>query len=248
MQPMVRMRAALLVLFAALGTCGCGGAGPQEAPPPAASYAESGGGLQLPAREPSPARFPLVVFFGDSLTAGYGLEESQAFPALLETQLAATGTPIRAVNAGVSGDTSAGGVSRLSWLLKQHPDVLVVELGANDAMRGQPPSATEANLRRIVETAKAQGVRVLLVGMLAPPNYGPEFTRDFAAIYPRLSRQLDVPLVPFLLEGVAGRPELNLADGIHPTPEGHAIIARTLRPYLEKMLVSDSAAAGAARP
>jgi len=189
-----------------------------------------------------------VVFFGDSLTAGYGLEESQAFPALLETQLAATGTPIRAVNAGVSGDTSAGGVSRLSWLLKQHPDVLVVELGANDAMRGQPPSATEANLRRIVETAKAQGVRVLLVGMLAPPNYGPEFTRDFAAIYPRLSRQLDVPLVPFLLEGVAGRPELNLADGIHPTPEGHAIIARTLRPYLEKMLVSDSAAAGAARP
>lgn len=205
--------------------------------------------MQTPAPEPSQAGLPLVVFFGDSLTAGYGLEESQAFPALLAAQLAAAGTPIRAVNTGVSGDTSAGGVARLPWLLKQHPDVLVVELGANDAMRGQPAAATEGNLRRIVETAKSQGVRVLLVGMLAPPNYGPEFTREFGAIYPRLSRQLEVPLVPFLLEGVAGRPELNLADGIHPTPEGHAIIARTLRPYVEKLIASENAATPAiARP
>jgi acyl-CoA thioesterase-1 len=179
---------------------------------------------------------PRVVFLGDSLTAGYGLEESQAFPALLAGQLAAAGRPIQAVNAGVSGDTSAGGLARLSWLLKQRPDVLVVELGANDALRGQPPAATEKNLRQIVERAKGDGIAVILVGMLAPPNYGPDFTRDFAAIYPRLSRQLGVPLVPFLLQGVAGRPELNLPDGMHPTPEGHAIVAQTLLPYLRDVL------------
>ncbi len=203
----------------------------------ASSYVAPSGGLQAPTPPPGPAAVgPRVVFLGDSLTAGYGLEEAQAFPALVARELGEAGTPIQAINAGVSGDTSAGGLARLSWLLKQQPDVLVVELGANDALRGQPPEATEKNLRQIVERAKGEGVEVLLLGMLAPPNYGPEFSREFGAIYPRLARQLEVPLVPFLLTGVAGRPELNLPDGMHPTPEGHAIVARTLVPYLREAL------------
>jgi acyl-CoA thioesterase-1 len=203
--------------------------------PPVASYGEPNRELQSGAGARAGAG-RRVVFLGDSLTAGYGLEEAQAFPALLATRLEAAGLPIRAVNAGVSGDTSAGGLARLSWLLKQRPDVLVVELGANDALRGQPPAATEENLRRIIERARAEGVTVLLVGMLAPPNYGPEFTRDFAAIYPRLARELGVPLVPFLLTGVAGRPELNLPDGLHPTPEGHRIVAANVLPYLRPLV------------
>ena len=224
----------MFFMVCAIAIVGCGGESKPAAPPPAASYAENGGGLQ--AKATAAPSGPLVVFLGDSLTAGYGLEEAQAFPAQVASQLAAAGTPIRAVNAGVSGDTSAGGLARLAWLLKQRPDVLVVELGANDALRGQPVAATEANLRRIVEAARLQGVQVLLVGMLAPPNYGPDYTRDFAAIYPRLARQLELPLVPFLLDGVAGRPELNLPDGIHPTVEGHVLVARNVLPHLQELL------------
>jgi acyl-CoA thioesterase-1 len=226
-----RRRSIFLVV---LVVAGCG----RETPaPPTASYGEAGRELQKGPAAPV-ATGPRVVFLGDSLTAGYGLEEAQAFPALIGRQLKAAGLPVQVVNAGVSGDTSAGGLARLSWLLKQRPDVLVVELGANDALRGQPPAATEENLRRIVERARADGVAVLLVGMLAPPNYGPEFTRDFAAIYPRLARELGVPLVPFLLTGVAGRPELNLPDGLHPTPEGHRIVAGTVLPYLRPLVES----------
>jgi acyl-CoA thioesterase-1 len=222
----------------ALGTLviACGGETRQA--DPATTPAAPDGRLQA-AAAPTPVRAasgPRVVFLGDSLTAGYGLEEGQAFPALVARQLAEAGTPIQAINAGVSGDTSAGGLARLSWLLRQRPDLLVVELGANDALRGQAPEATERNLRQIVERARSEGVEVLLIGMLAPPNYGPEFTREFGAIYPRLARQLDVPLVPFLLAGVAGRPELNLPDGMHPTAEGHAVLARTLLPHLREAL------------
>jgi acyl-CoA thioesterase-1 len=222
----------LSILLAVMVVAGCG----RETPaPPSTSYGEAGRELQKGPAAPV-ATGPRVVFLGDSLTAGYGLEEAQAFPALIARQLEAAGLPVQVVNAGVSGDTSAGGLARLSWLLKQRPDVLVVELGANDALRGQPPAATEESLRRIIERAKADGVAVLLVGMLAPPNYGPEFTRDFAAIYPRLARELGVPLVPFLLTGVAGRPELNLPDGLHPTPEGHRIVADTVLPYLRPLV------------
>ncbi len=214
----------------------CGGdRQPRQSPPPVESYAERGTELQPLAAE-APAKGPLVVFLGDSLTAGYGLEEAQAFPALLGVELAAAGTPVRVVNAGISGDTSTGGLARLSWVLKQKPDVLVVELGANDALRGQPVAITEANLRKIIETAKSQGVAVLLAGMLVPPNYGPDYTRDFADIYPRLARELDVPLVPFLLDGVAGRPELNLPDGLHPTAEGQNLVARNVLPHLQAVL------------
>jgi acyl-CoA thioesterase-1 len=151
------------------------------------------------------------------------------------------------VNAGVSGDTSAGGLRRLAWLLKQKPDVVVVELGANDGLRGQPLAGVEANLRDIVARSRAAGARVLLVGLRVPPSLGGDYARDFAAIYPRLARELDVPLVPFLLEGVAGDPDLNLPDGIHPNAEGQRRVAELMLPHLEIIVRQAGPAAAAAR-
>jgi acyl-CoA thioesterase-1 len=182
-----------------------------------------------------------VVFLGDSLTAGLGLSAEEAFPNLVAERLASERLPIRAVNAGVSGDTSAGGLRRLPWLLRQRPDVVVVELGANDALRGQPVAGIESNLREIVQQARAAGSRVLLVGLQVPPSYGNEYARDFAGLYPRVATELDVPLLPFLLEGVAGRTELNQADGIHPNAEGHRRIAALLAPPLAEVLRDESA-------
>ena len=179
---------------------------------------------------------PLVVFLGDSLTAGHGVAEDQAFPALLGASLAAAGHRVRVLNAGVSGDTTAGGSRRLEWLLSQEPAVVVVGLGANDGLRGLPLEQTEINLRAIVTRALDSGARVLLLGMLVPPNYGPEYAPAFAALFPRIAEDLEVPLVPFLLEGVGGRPDLNQGDGIHPTAEGHRIMARTLHPWLEAIV------------
>ena len=189
------------------------------------------------AQPPTPAGdSPLVVFLGDSLTAGLGLPEEEAFPALVEEELRSRGTPLRVVNAGVSGDTSAGGLRRLDWLLRQQPDLLVVELGVNDALRGQPVEEIERNLREIVERARAAGAGVLLLGLQIPPSYGAEYAESYAAIYPRIADDLDVPLVPFLLEGVAGNPDLNLPDGIHPTAEGHEIMAGTVTERLAPLL------------
>ena len=176
-----------------------------------------------------------VVFLGDSLTAGLGLAEDQAYPALVERELRDEGTAVQVINAGVSGDTTAGGLSRLGWLLGQHPDVVVVALGANDGLRGLPLSEIETNLREIVRRSKAAGARVLLLGMRIPPNYGP-YAGDFAALYPRLAKELDVPLVPFLLAGVGGVRGLNQGDGIHPTAEGQEILAKNVRPYLVEIL------------
>ncbi|RMH20420.1 MAG: arylesterase, partial [Acidobacteria bacterium] len=179
---------------------------------------------------------PLVVFLGDSLTAGFGLAEEQAFPARVAELLAARGRPVRAINAGLSGDTTAGGLRRLDWLLRQRPDVVVIALGGNDGLRGLDPASTEENLRRTILAARAAGARVLLAGMLIPPSYGPDYAGRFAAIFPRLAAELEVPLVPFLLDGVAADPALNLADGIHPNAAGHERIAATLLPYLETVL------------
>jgi len=183
-----------------------------------------------------PRREPVVVFLGDSLTAGLGLSAEEAWPTLVSEQLERAGTPIRAVNAGVSGDTSAGGLRRLDWLLRQHPDLVVVELGANDGLRGQPLAGVEANLRTIVEKSRAAGARVLLLGLQVPPSLGGDYARQFAELYPRLARELDVPLVPFMLEGVAGDPDLNQPDGIHPNAEGEKRVAAVVRPHLERLL------------
>jgi acyl-CoA thioesterase-1 len=183
-------------------------------------------------------REPLVIFLGDSLTAGHLLPADQAYPALVAKSLRAKGRPIRFVNAGISGDTTSGGLDRLPWLLEQKPDLLVVGLGVNDAFRGQPVERIEANLRSIVRQAKDAGVRVLLLGMRVPTNYGPDYTGTFAAIYPRLAKSEKTALMPFLLEGVGGHPDLNFDDGIHPNQEGQRLIADNVLVYVELALKS----------
>ena len=189
-----------------------------------------------PPVEASGVERPVVVFLGDSLTAGLGLPEDRTYPALLEGRLARENTPVRVVNAGVSGDTTAGGLTRLAWLLRQKPSVVVVGLGANDALRGLPLEMTERNLREIIGQARASGAAVLLLGMRIPPNYGDAYAGAFDKLYSRIARELAVPLVPFLLEGVGGHPELNLADGLHPSERGHEIVATNVYPFLAALL------------
>lgn len=179
---------------------------------------------------------PLVVFLGDSLSAGYGLSEAEAFPALIDVRLDGAGRPVRIVNAGISGDTTSGGLARIDWLLSQGPDVVVIELGANDGLRGLSLEETEENLEAIVRRCLDAGARVLLLGMKIPPSYGPEYSSDFEGIFGRLADEHDLLLMPFLLEGVAAKPELNLGDGIHPNAEGHRRLAENIQPYLETAL------------
>ena len=197
----------------------------------------AGGTAGVPgAADPADTDAPLVVFLGDSLTAGYGLPGDSAYPAVVARALRDEGRPVRIVNAGSSGDTSAGGLSRLPWLLKQKPDVLVVALGGNDGLRGVPPATTRENLGRIIRAAQAEGAAVLLLGLKMPPNYGPEFTEAFQRLYPELAEELHVAFVPFMLEGVAGRSDLNQGDGIHPTGEGQRIIAENVLPALRALV------------
>lgn len=193
--------------------------------------------MEAPAPEAEPlAGLPLVAYLGDSLTAGFGLDADQAFPALVTARLAAEGVAHRMVNAGVSGDTTAAGLARLDWVLEQEPAVLVVGLGGNDGLRGLPLAETERNLRQIVTRAQAAGARVVLLGMKIPPSYGADYVRGFEALYPKLAEELRVALVPFLLAGVAADPGLNQPDGIHPTAEGHGIVAATVTPYVRAAL------------
>ena len=192
--------------------------------------------LVASAASATPRADHVVVALGDSLTAGLGVGVEEAYPALLEARLRREGFDYRVVNAGVSGDTSAGGLRRLDWALKLKPQVLIVALGANDGLRGQPPATLRANLTQIVERARAAGARVLLAGMRVPPNYGDEYARAFAAVYASVARATGVPLAPFLLDGVAGDPRLNQADGIHPTAEGQRVIAEHLWPHLRPLL------------
>ena len=188
--------------------------------------------------QPAVQSGPKVIFLGDSLTAGLGVAADEAYPAVVARMLSETGTPIRLVNAGVSGDTTAGGLARLDWLLKQKPDILIVALGSNDGLRGVKVDAIETNLAAILSRAKTSGTRVLLLGMRMPPNYGPEYTDQFAAIYPRLAEREGVPFVPFLLDGVGGDLNLNQADGIHPTALGHQKLAATILPKLREAIAS----------
>ena len=186
---------------------------------------------------PAPARAArVIVALGDSLTAGLGVAADEAYPARLQARLGREGFDYRVVNAGVSGDTSAGGLRRLPWVLRAAPEVAIVALGANDGLRGQDPRATRENLERIVARLRRAGARVLLAGMHVPPNYGPEFARAFAAVYPAVARRASVALMPFLLEGVAADPRLNQADGIHPNAAGHQVIADRLWPPLHPLL------------
>jgi acyl-CoA thioesterase-1 len=181
-----------------------------------------------------------VVILGDSLAAGYGLGVSEAFPALLQKKVDEAGLKFSVVNAGVSGDTSAGGLRRIDWMLKRRVDVLVLELGGNDGLRGIPAAATRTNLQAIIDRTKQKypQAQIVVAGMQMPPNMGADYNAAFAKIFPDLAKANNATLIPFLLEGVGGKPELNLPDMIHPTAEGHKIVAenvwKVLKPVLEK--------------
>ena len=178
-----------------------------------------------------------VLCMGDSLTEGYGLAADQAYPAVLEQLLHAEGhSRVRVIIAGISGSTSASAVRRLDWQLRANPDVLILELGANDGLRGVPVDETRKNLAAAIALAQEKGTHVLLAGMLMPPNYGPEYTRDFARVFAELGEEPGVTLIPFFLEGVAGVPRLNLPDGIHPNAEGYRIVVDKLLPHLLPLL------------
>lgn len=180
----------------------------------------------------------VILFFGDSLTAGYGLAQEQAFPALVEKQCIKNGTPCKAINAGLSGETSAGGLSRIDWVLRQPIDVFVLELGANDGLRGLPLDQTRKNLQAIIDKVRGKypGVKIVIAGMMVPPNMGPDYTASFSKIFPELAKKNNATLIPFLLQDVAGYEKLNLGDGIHPNQEGHRIVANNVYHILSPLL------------
>ena len=225
---MQRARASVLVL----SMCACSTRAAEDSTrPPAPSVA------------PAPAaaavvQGPKVAFLGDSISAGLHLPSDQAFPAVLQRTLAARGKPFELLNAGLSGDTSAGGLRRVDWILKQKPALVVVELGANDGMRGQPIGEIEQNLRAIIERIHERGAAVLLLGMRLPPSYGQSYAEGFDAIYPRIATELKVDFVPFFMQSVATDPKLNLPDGIHPTQQGHERLAETVAGPLERALAA----------
>ena len=184
----------------------------------------------------SPAKPVKMVVLGDSLSAGLGLTAAAAFPVRLQKSLDAKGIKVDMINAGVSGDTASGGRDRLDWSVPEGTDAVILELGANDALRGTDPAVTRAALSDILTRLKARKVAVLLCGMLAPPNYGTVYAARFNAIYPELSKSFGVPLYPFFLEGVAADARLNQADGLHPTAEGVDIVVRKILPMVEALL------------
>ncbi|NOT30582.1 MAG: arylesterase [Planctomycetes bacterium] len=239
---MVRLwpRSLLLVLASAL--TGCGSGAEVDAPRATGFSPESLAGpsdeasTRSPAAPEIPAGAPRVVFLGDSIAAGLHLEPAQAFPAVVQRLLAAEGRPFELVNAGVSGDTSAGGLRRIDWLLKQAPDVLVLELGGNDGLRGQPVAEIEARLRQIVERAEGAGVRVLLLGVRLPPSLGREYVSAFEALYPRLAEELELAFVPSFMQGVGGVAGMMLDDGLHPSRAGHARIGANVAPAMAELL------------
>jgi acyl-CoA thioesterase-1 len=234
----VRLRAVLYVFLAISPVwAACGGSAPdaeRTSPAPAERPA-------TPQAEPAAARsdVPRIIFLGDSLTAGLGLDVKDSFPSLIQHRLDESGLEFAVVNAGVSGDTSAGALRRLDWAMADGvPRILVVALGGNDGLRGLPPEQLEANLAAIIERAQARGLSVILAGMEAPPNFGADYTARFRDVYPTLAKRYDIPLIPFLLEGVAGDPAFNQSDGIHPNQRGAQVVAdlvwRALEPALDQ--------------
>ncbi len=180
----------------------------------------------------------VVLFFGDSLTAGYGLSPEEAFPALVEKQLIKQGAPVKVVNAGLSGETSAGGLARIEWILRQPIDIFVLELGGNDGLRGLPLDQTKKNLQTIIDKVKKKypASKIVLAGMMVPPNMGKEYSSSFQNLFKDIAKKNNATLIPFLLEGVGGIEKLNQADGIHPNAEGHKIVASHLSRILFPLL------------
>ena len=218
---------AIAFLIVATAALGCSGEQSNRTRPVVADVAAA-----------SDADRPAIVFMGTSLTAGYGLDQSQAYPAFLQRKIDSAGLEYRVVNAGLSGETSAGALRRVDWLFRQPVALLVIETGANDGLRGQDPAQLKANLQAVIDRARRQEPppALLILGMEAPPNLGPGYTRSFRAVYREVAQENQARLVPFLLEGVAGVDSLNQADGIHPTPRGQAIMAETVWKVLEPML------------
>lgn len=179
-----------------------------------------------------------ILFYGDSLTAGLGLTTEEAFPALVEKKFKQQGKPCKVINAGLSGETSAGGLSRLEWVLRQPVDVFVLELGANDGLRGLPIEQTQKNLQAIIDKVKAKypKAKIVIAGMMVPPNMGPDYTSKFRKIFPELAKKNNATLIPFLLQDVAGNEKLNQADGIHPNVEGHKIVAENVFKIVKPLL------------
>ncbi len=180
-----------------------------------------------------------ILFFGDSLSAGYGVNEDECFPGLIGQRVDSLGLAYNVVNAGLSGETTAGGAARIEWILKQPIDIFILELGGNDGLRGIKPESSYENLQSIIKKTKAKypEVKIIIAGMMAPPNMGEDFTTKFRNIFPRIAKENDAELIPFLLEDVGGIPALNQPDGIHPTPEGHKIVADNVWSILKKMVL-----------
>jgi acyl-CoA thioesterase-1 len=185
---------------------------------------------------PAAGRVPEILAFGDSLTAGFGLAAEASFPSRLEARLKAQGLGAHVVNAGVSGDTTAGGLARLDWALADKPDIVILELGANDALRGIDPKIVRANLEAMIAKIEVSGAKLLLIGMRAPPNWGADYQRDFDRVYPELARAHGVTLYPFFLEGVAMDPKLNQPDGLHPNEKGVAALVDRIAPYVARLI------------
>jgi acyl-CoA thioesterase-1 len=198
--------------------------------------------LEIPRSEDSTKVVQTVLFFGNSLTAGFGLDPGQAFPALIQDKIDSLNWGFEVINAGLSGETTSGGARRITWLLRRKINLLVLELGGNDALRGIDLEVTKKNLQAIIDKTRGKypEVKMVLAGMQVPPNLGIDYTKKFAAIYPELAEHNEAGLIPFLLEGVGGDPGLSLPDGIHPNAEGHTIVAenvwKVLKPILESML------------
>ena len=234
-EPAARRLGAALVVLLGMGLAGCGGSPGRGAEPAASTPPRDG--AAAPAGVAAAARpGPLLVALGDSLTAGLGLDAEDAYPARLERMLRDDGYAVTVVNAGVSGDTSAAGRARAAWALEGDVRILVLALGGNDGLRGLPADQMKRNLSHVLSLAAERGVRVLLAGMEAPPNFGAVYTAEFRKVFEDLAREHDVALLPFLLDGVAADPALNQADGIHPNADGAAIVAALVRGALEPLL------------
>ena len=220
---LIVLRCLLLMLIIMLSACA------SEETPPAPTEAPAP--TQV-AEEATPSTTSKILAFGDSVTEGLGVEPEEAYPALLQNRLRAEGYEYEVINGGISGETSSAALSRVEWMLTQKPDIVIVETGANDALRGIDLELTQNNISQIVKRFKESNVVVVLAGMQIIQNLGEEYTTQFANIYPAVAKEHDVILIPFFLEGVAGRPHLNQADVIHPTPEGYKIVLETIYPYV----------------
>jgi len=221
----------LVVFVMSLGMAGCSARKPTAAKPVATKTA-----VATPARNIDRTGWPVIVTFGDSLTAGQGVSFDKNYPSQLQAELDQLGYKYQVVNAGISGDTTAGGVTRLQSVLNHKPQIVILELGPNDALQGMKIADMKSNLQKIIERLQQEKVQVILAGMQIPPNYGPDYTEAYRKTYVDLAAQYQLPLIPFFLDGVAAKPELNQMDGIHPTAEGYVYVVQNVMPVLEPLL------------